>query len=162
MINDLSVSSMRPRWDKLDDHEILKMSRQRNQRAGGLEFHNPWEKKTFLGRFYDMSQEVYRFILLWNIYSTDTGVSRMVTTTYSTRFVQPTDFPQDAVGEIPLPQGSNSYGWSVCTGYLYTGVVPLLMAPLARSKILIMVNNASPVSLLAVRCEYISIQKIFE
>lgn len=62
-----------------------------------------------------------------------TGVSHTDAPTYSTRFIQPTS--QDAVGEIPLPQGSNSYGWSVCTGRLYTGVVPLLMAPLTRSKI---------------------------
>jgi len=87
--------------------------------------------------------------------------SRTVAATYSTRFVQ-TNFLQDAVGEIPLPQGSNSYGRSVCTGRLYTGVVPLLMAPLTRSKILVVANNASPVSLLARHYEYNIYPKIFK
>lgn len=114
----------------------------RNQRAGRLGISWSVRKSTSLfGRFYDTSQEVYRFILPRNIYKTDTGVSCTVAATYSTRFVQPTDFPQDVIGEIPLPQGSNSYGRSVCTGRLYIGVVPLLMAPLTRSKILVVANN---------------------
>lgn len=64
----------------------------------------------------------------------------------STRFVQPTS--HKTIGE--MPRGSNSYRWSVCTGRLYTGVVPLLMALLTRSKILVVANNVSPVSLVSI------------
>lgn len=151
---------MRPVKRTRNDHETRETSRDGaiNEPASrNLMIH---EKKHFTPRFYDTSQEVYRFILLRDIYKTDTGVSHTVAATYSTRFVQPTDFPQDAVGEIPLPQGSNSYRRSVCTGRLYTGVVySLLMAPLTRSKILAVANNTSSVSLLARYCEYITIQK---
>lgn len=156
MTNLSAVNLMGAWWNELEMRETSRLATSR--RLGISWFVR--KSTSLLGRFYDTSQEVYRFILPQDIYKTDTGVSHMVAATYSTRFVQPTDFPQDAVGEIPLPQGSNSYGRSVCTGRLYIGVVyPLLMASLTKSKILAVANNASSVSLLTRYCEYIPTPK---
>lgn len=151
MISLLTVALMRLRWNKLDDHETREKRRDGAISVSASRNLMIREKKHFPSR--TLLRRVSGSLSLHTF--TEYLQNRYRGFSYDRRDVldsiRPTDrFPTRRCRGDTLA-ARIKFLWTKCLHRtpLYTGVVPLLMAPFTRSKILAVANNASPVLLLA-------------